>query len=169
MKFSTTPNDFYEVNYGSADSVLAKLTDSVRDFVDERMQTALTAAATNFTPVTTITANTNQMVCRTRPNEAMLARAITDVVNGLVAAGFTAHTASFDRDSDQDMIVITLPAIDPNELSPVFTNCETELLNKLEELVRNTPKTYPLINIMLEEANELILKYRPDFKVTSEK
>jgi hypothetical protein len=171
MQFSTTPDDFYQVNYGSADSALVKLTEEVRKFVDEKMQEALAAASTNFTAVTTITANTNQMICRSRPNEAMLVRAIIDVVNGLTAAGFSAHTTSFGRDSEQDMIVITIPATDPNQLPQALTDRETELLNKLEELVCNAPKAVPRMSstAVFESAKELVLKYHPDFKTPWEK
>jgi glycyl-tRNA synthetase beta subunit len=165
MQFSTSPADFHHVNYGSSESALAKLTEQVRDFVDQRMQKALKTAAENHTPVTQIYASTSEMVCERRPNSEMLARAIDDVVNALIAAGFDAKTTCIGRDDDHDTIMITLPAIDPKGLPPVLTDRENELLNKLEEMVCRTA-SYSALNDVYKNAKELILKYRPDFKIT---
>jgi hypothetical protein len=168
MQFSTSPADFHHVNYGSSESALAKLTENVRDFVDQRMQKALKDAAANYAPVTQIYASTSEMVCERRPNSEMLARAISDVVNGLIAAGFNAKTTCIGRDDDMDTIVITLPAIDPKELPPVFSDRENELLNMMEDLVCRTA-SYSALSDVYKQAKEMILNYRPDFVITWEK
>jgi fructose-1,6-bisphosphatase len=166
MQFSTTPADFYNANYGSSDSALARLTEDLIKFVDQTMQEALQTATTNFSAVNQIFVDTNKMMFTRRPDSVMMARAIADVVNGLNSAGFKAQTTSSGRDANGETILINLQVVNPNDLPSTLTDREKELLNKLEELVCNAPKAVPRMasTTIFESANELILKYRPDFK-----